>query len=183
MNLKGKQSFQATPQIIWDVLMDPEKLADITPGVSKLERIGEDQFNATSEIKIGPVKGNFTGELELMDKNEPHSFTLHVRQLSKIGNANAEVKISIQEVSDSTSELTFDGNAKLSGTLARTGQRVLSGVATKLSNQFFQDLSKVIEATHPPAPIAIKEPGEPAPERKGIFVRLVGWIRSIFSKK
>ena len=54
MNLTGKQTYKASAQQIWDILMDTEQLAKITPGVSKLERISEDQYNAISEIKIGP---------------------------------------------------------------------------------------------------------------------------------
>lgn len=144
MNLKGKQTYHTTAQQIWDILMDTDKLTKITPGVSKLERIEADQFNAISEIKIGPVKGAFKGDLFLEDKNEPHSFTLRVKQLSKIGNADATVNILINELEEGACELAFDGKAKLSGTLARTGQRVLSGVANALTKQFFKALEEEV---------------------------------------
>lgn len=191
MNLKGKQTYRASAQQIWDILMDTDKLTKITPGVSKLERIQGDQFNAISEIKIGPVKGAFKGDLFLEDKNEPHSFTLKVKQLSKIGNADATVNISINELDAGQCELAFDGKAKLSGTLARTGQRVLSGVANALTKQFFQALEEEVgkEAPAPPAantetppantttqPLAASPKAIPQPES----FSFLKWLKSLF---
>jgi len=182
MNLKGKQTFQADAQAIWNILMDTNKLAAITPGISKLERIGDDQFNATSDIKIGPVKGSFSGDLSLVDKQEPNAFTLKIKQESKIGNADATVQILINEIDDSNSELSFDGNAKLSGTLARTGQRVLTGVAGSLTKQFFKGLEKELDSMQE-ATLKGKVAEEPVLEAKkpqNIFVRFLRWLQGLF---
>ncbi len=181
MNLKGKQTFQTDAQAIWNILMDTNKLAAITPGISKLERIGEDQFNATSDIKIGPVKGSFSGDLFLVDKKEPHAFTLKIKQESKIGNADATVRILINEVEDGNSELSFDGNAKLSGTLARTGQRVLTGVASSLTKQFFRGLEKELDSIRETIPLEeIKEKPVSTKKRQNIFVQFLNWLKGLF---
>ncbi len=165
MNLKGNQTYNASAQEIWDILMDVDKLAKITPGVSKLVSIGEDQYNAISEIKIGPVKGAFQGDLFLEEKIEPASFTLRVKQQSKIGNADATVAINLNEASANETELSFDGKAKLSGTLARTGQRVLGGVANTLTKQFFKALGEEIDAN--------KSSNEVATPEKVVYVETV----------
>ena len=145
MNLTGAYLFQATQQQIWEILMDENRLAVITPGISKLERIEGDNFKAISYINIGPVKGSFTGDLSIEERIETVSFILRVKQKSKIGNADAAVNIRLSSNGNGTTELSFDGKAKLSGVLARTGQRVLSGVATTLSKQFFQGLEKQLK--------------------------------------
>ena len=61
--------------------MDPIVLAKITPGVSRLETLGEDKFKSISVIKIGPVKASFTGKLKVVDKNQPASFVIKMEQL------------------------------------------------------------------------------------------------------
>lgn len=147
MHLKGTYTLPASAKTIWNKLMDADILADITPGISKLEKVKEDTFIAISEIKMGPVDGSFKGDLEISDKNEPSNFILNIKQNSKIGNVSASIGISIKEVSDQTSEVSFDGKAKLSGLLARMGQRVLSGVANTLSKQFFKALEKELAQT------------------------------------
>jgi uncharacterized protein len=145
MLLNGTHTLNASPNIIWDKLMDAEILAKIVPGISKLVKLGDNEFEAISEIKLGPVSGKFSGGLTLTEIHEPSTFTLNVTQNSKIGNADAEIKITLFDLGNGQTELSFDGDAKLSGLLARTGQRVLSGVANSLTKQFFENFEEELQ--------------------------------------
>ena len=144
MQLTGKQVLDAEPSVVWKLLMDTETLAKIVPGISKLERTGENSFKSVITIKLGPVSGSFSGNLQLEDIIEQKTFTLKVQQNSSIGNANSVVKIELTPMGNNQTELKFDGDAKLSGLLASMGQRVASGVANTLTKQFFSNLEKEI---------------------------------------
>ena len=145
MNVNGTHHFRISQQQLWDYLMDPEVLAKITPGVSSLEPTGENSFNTVSMIKIGPVKGSFKGKLKVVDKNEPHSFAIEMEQMSKIGNAHVRVDMKLTDTEQAHCDLGFDGKAKLSGVVARMGQRVLSGVANTITKEVFASLEQHIE--------------------------------------
>ena len=149
MHLTGTHTLNASVEQIWNMLMDAEVLARVTPGVSKLEQTDTDQCKAIAQVKMGPVSGSFEGELEVAEKSPPESFILKVKQNSRIGNVAADVKIHLKALDPNTTEMSFEGNAKLSGLLARTGQRVLSGVASTLSKQFFKSLEEEIDSTSP----------------------------------
>jgi len=142
MQLAGKHIINATASKIWSMLMDPKTLAKIVPGISSLEKNGENSFISTLSIKMGPVSGSFTGNLQMEDIQDQKGFTLKVQQNSKIGNANAAIKIDLSPLEDSKTEVAFDGDAKLSGLLAGMGQRVLGGVANTMTKQFFTNLEK-----------------------------------------
>lgn len=144
MEITGSHLFQASPELIWSKLLDPEILARITPGISRLEQTGENSYDAIAEVKIGPVSGSFKGQLEIQDKQYPSSFKLLIKQNSKIGNVSAEVHIDLLPLENSGCEVKFNGKAVLSGLLARTGQRVLTGVSSTLSKQFFAGLEREI---------------------------------------
>jgi carbon monoxide dehydrogenase subunit G len=146
MQLTGKHIFNAPPSVLWNMLMDTEILAKVVPGISKLERIGENSFKAIVEIKMGPVSGAFNGNLQMEDIEEPKGFTLKIQQNSKIGNANAAIKISLLPVAENQTEVAFDGDAKLSGLLATMGNRVIGGVSNTLTKQFFTNLEKELAA-------------------------------------
>jgi carbon monoxide dehydrogenase subunit G len=120
--------------------MDTDVLARITPAISRLEPLGDDKFKAVAEVKLGPVKGSFSGEMALAGKKEPEHFTLHIQQNSRMGNVNAEGRIELQPAGAGETLVAFTGDAKLSGTLARMGQRVLGGVANTMVKQFFENL-------------------------------------------
>jgi len=144
MNVKGSHEFQVSREQLWAYLMDPEVLAKITPGVTRLEILDTDTYQSVSDIKLGPVKGTFKGKLKVEEKNEPATFAIKMEQLSKIGNAHATVHMVLDEKGDN-SVLNFNGKAKLSGVIARTGQRVLTGVANTLTKEVFASLEKHIE--------------------------------------
>jgi uncharacterized protein len=144
MQLTGSHTLEAPTAQVWKMLMDTEILAKIVPGISRLEKIGENEYNAVSEIKLGPVSGSFSGGLTLSEIIENQGFMLNVSQNSKIGNADAAIKIILKDLGSQT-ELSFDGDARLSGLLARTGQRVLSGVANSLTKQFFSNFDEELQ--------------------------------------
>lgn len=147
MHLEGTHILNAPPRHIWNLLMDSEVLARITPAISRLEPLGEDKYTAVAEVKLGPVKGSFSGEMELSDKKEPEHFNLHMRQNSRMGNVSAEARIELHGQDNGETKVAFTGDAKLSGTLARMGQRVIGGVANTMVKQFFQNLEAELVAS------------------------------------
>ena len=144
MTLTGNHTVNASAQQIWDMMMNPDSLARITPGITKLERVDDDNYKAIADVKIGPVSASFIGTLTVTDKNEPHTFKLIVQQNSKVGNANAVMDMKIDTVSPTQSNVSFVGDVKLSGTLAIMGGRVITPLANMLSKQFFEALEKEV---------------------------------------
>ncbi len=145
MDLNGSHILNASPDRVWSMLMDTDILARIVPGITTLEKTAENEYKAIAQVKMGPVNGSFSGGLTMQDIREGEGYTLNVQQNSKIGNADATVTIDLKSVEDNQTELTFDGKAKLSGLLARTGNRVMSGVANSLTKQFFENFEEEIE--------------------------------------
>ena len=145
MQLSGNHVLNAPVGKVWTMLMDPVTLAQIVPAVSSLELIDDNQYKALAEIKMGPVSGSFSGNLSLLNIRENEGYSLHVKQTSKIGNADALINIALKPLDNEQTELTFDGDARLSGLLARTGQRVISGVANTLTKQFFANFDEALE--------------------------------------
>ncbi len=143
MQLTGKHIVNALPSTVWEQLMDTDTLAKIVPGISRLEKTTDNKFKSILEIKLGPVNSSFTGEMQMEEISEQKGFTLKVQQNSKIGNANAAIKISLLPVKQT--EVAFDGDVKLSGMLAAMGQRLIGGVSNTLTKQFFSNLEKELE--------------------------------------
>lgn len=146
MQLRGSHIFDAKAASVWQVLMNPDLLAKVVPGVTRLETLSENNFKSILTVKVGPVSGSFSGNLQLENIDPEKSFTLTAKQNSNIGNANAIVKININMVDDKQTELVFDGDVKLSGMLATMGQRVVGGVANTITKQFFTNLETELAA-------------------------------------
>lgn len=142
MQLTGKHTINALPSKVFEVLMNTDTLSRIVPGVSRLEKIADNKFRSILTIKLGPVNASFNGDLQLEDITAEKGFTLKVQQNSKIGNANATIKILLLAVNHEQTEVSFDGDVKLSGTLAGMGQRLIGSISNTLTKQFFANLEK-----------------------------------------
>lgn len=145
MQITGSHTVSATTATIWAMLMDTDTLARIVPGISRLEKKGDNTFKSFIDIKVGLVNGSFTGDLTMENIKELENFTLNLSQSSSIGKANGIIKIELIPVDDSQTEISFDGDIKLAGLLATMGQRILSSVAQMLSKKFFVNLEKELE--------------------------------------
>lgn len=148
MDLNGKHVLDAPVEKIWAMILDPDILAEVTPGISQLVKEDGDLYKAIADVKIGPVKGRFEGSAELLNKIENESFDLKVQQNSKIGNVAANLAMKMKPTEDGKTELSFDGVADVSGLLARTGNRVMNGVANTLTKQFFSNFEKLLETNN-----------------------------------
>ena len=145
MKITGEYLLSANPDELWEMLNDPKVLEKVTPGIKTLEAQGEDSYKAISEVKIGPVKGEFKGDLALKDKVEGESCVVVLDQKSKMGNVVAEIGMKLIPKKENQTEVQYTGEAKMSGMLARMGQRIMSGVVSTLSKQFFQAMEKELQ--------------------------------------
>ena len=144
MKLNGKRNVETDPATLWNMLMDIEILPKIVPGISKLEKIGENTYKSTLEVKFGPVSGEFTGDMQMEDINHQRSFTLKAQQHNKLGTVNSIMKIELIPISDKETEVDFSGEVTISGLMKMMGEKVLGGVTEMLTKQFFANLDHEI---------------------------------------
>ena len=142
MELKGKRNVETDPVTLWNMLMDVEILPKIVPGISKLEKTGENTYKSTLEVKFGPVSGKFTGDMQMEDIRHQKTFTLKAQQHNKIGTVNSIMKIELIPISGKETEVAFSGEVTISGLMKMMGERVLGGVTDMLTKQFFTNLDR-----------------------------------------
>lgn len=145
MKINGKHIINATPGTVWKMILDPRVLEKITPGIKTLEEKETDVYKAVSEVRVGPVRGAFEGDLAIIDKVTEESCTVALDQKSKMGNAKAEISMKLIPTEDGKTEIQYTGDVRMSGMLARMGQRIVGGVVSTLSKQFFTALENEIE--------------------------------------
>jgi len=140
MELKGRHIVNATPSILWPMLMDTDTLSKIIPGISKLEKTGESSYKSTLELKMGPFSAAFAGDAQMEDIADQKGFTLKMQQSSNVGNATSVMKIELIPVNGTETEVAFDGELKITGLIGSMGKGVLSTAANVLTKQFFANL-------------------------------------------
>jgi carbon monoxide dehydrogenase subunit G len=137
MKINGRFVFPASSEEVWNLLTDPESLQHCTPGCKKLTEIGSDQFEATMEIGIGPIKGMFHGKIQMKEKDPPRRYKLVIEGSGAAGFVRGEGALTLQEEESDNTTVLVDGDGQVGGIMAGVGQRLVEGVAKQLMGQFF----------------------------------------------
>ena len=155
---RGRAKVSASPQAIWDLLMDPEQLAAIIPGAHGVSRPSEDRFSADVTLGVGPVKGRYKVDVALSELDPPSSALLTGRAAGALGMGEGTGRVSLTALPDGGTEIAYEYDARVGGKVASVGGRLLDGAARIVIGQFFTAL------------------GRRAGGQRTLFARLFGWI-------
>jgi len=164
MKLEGNYTFEASRDVVWAALMDPEVLARVMPGCEKLEQVGDDQYEGMIKIRVGPVQGKFQGKVTLKDINEPDSYSMVVDGKGAPGFMKGEGQVELEDKGNTTL-MHYTGEAQVGGRIASVGQRLLDSSAKALTKQSLDGLNKQIQARVQAA--AADESNESASQQSG----------------
>lgn len=76
MDFKDDRIIAATPERVWECLLDPSVLKECVPGCQSLTGNVDEGFVATVVQRVGPVKATFKGVVELSELIAPHSLRI-----------------------------------------------------------------------------------------------------------
>ncbi len=169
MQMNDSRVISASPDLVWQALLNPEVLKACVPGCTELVGDATEGFEATVVQKVGPVKATFKGKVTVSDVIEGETLTLTGEgKGGAAGFAKGGAKVGLAASGEGT-ELTYDVDAKVGGKLAQLGSRVVDGFAKKMADQFFENFQNALEGPEEGA-----EAEDTAENKKGWFKRLVG---------
>ena len=146
MTMTGEVQLPASRQKVWDKLNDPEILKQCVPGCEQLDRIGDNEFQATATVKVGPVKARWKGKIKLSDLDPPNSYRILGEGEGGIaGFAKGGAVVSLAD-KDGGTLLSYNVEAQIGGKLAQLGQRLVNGAAKKVADDFFQRFANEFSA-------------------------------------
>ena len=144
MKIEGSITVAGPPEKLWDLLQDPEFLKEIMPGCKELKQTEEDHFTGIIEAKNGAISSRYTTKFSIYDKNPPHSYRLKVEENGKGGFVNADTHIVLAATQDGT-EMKYDGEVNIGGTIARIGQRLIDAASKMLIGKGVKNLKEKLE--------------------------------------
>lgn len=145
MRVEGTYTIKADVGSVWAALQDPEALAGCIPGCERFEAQGEDTYEIALKAGVGPVTAAYSGRLVVADKVVPESYRMLVEGGGVAGTVRGEVLLRLTEEGGETT-IEIVGDAQVTGTVARVGQRFMGSASRLLMGQFFSCMKAKIEA-------------------------------------
>jgi uncharacterized protein len=155
MRLSGEVTIRAPRKKVWDFLTDPNQIGQCAPGVEKIEMIEPlKRYRGVVSVGFGAVKARFTGEVEVIELEEPNYAKLkaHGSATGSVADAVSEMRLS--DGPDSSTVLNWTADVTVSGQLASLASRLMVPVSQKLAQVFYDQVKKKIETENTAASAA-----------------------------
>ncbi len=163
MRMTGEQQIAAPRQKVWEALNDPAVLRASIPGCQSLDKLADDRFAATAEVKIGPIGARFKGDVTLSDIDAPNGYTISGQGSGGIaGNAKGNAKVRLSDHGGGTL-VSYEVDADVGGRMAQLGGPIIDATAKQLAGKFFAQFGAVVSKGGVAAPAAVAATAAAAP--------------------
>ena len=135
MIIEGAQVFQASPEVVWDFLMDAEVLARVMPGTRELKQTGDGRYSGKMAVTLGPITAaEFALGINLSEVERPRGYVMHVDASGKLGFTRGVARVLLEPEAPGT-RMEYRADLQMGGKIASVGQRLLDLVSrTMLKN-------------------------------------------------
>lgn len=161
MRLEGTYTFTAPRSAVWAALMDPSVLSTALPGGEQMEQLGDNDYRASMNVKVGPVQGRFDGKIALTDIVPLQQYTMKVDGQGAPGFVSGEGTLFLEDNDGGGTLLRYGGDVQVGGRIAGVGQRLIESTARSLTRQGLAALDAALDSAGQAAP-EIGRPGEEA---------------------
>ncbi len=146
MQLKGDVTIRAPRKRVWDFMTDPEQIGQCAPGVEKIEVIEPmKKYRGTVSVGFGSVKARFSGEVDILELDEPNHAKLKAHGTATGSVADAVSEMSLRDGPDGSTLVHWTADVNVAGQLASLAARLMGPVSQKLAAQFYDEVRKRIE--------------------------------------
>jgi carbon monoxide dehydrogenase subunit G len=143
MDISGSYTFNAPPDKVWALLMDPATIASCIPGCERLEADGEDRYRARLNVGLAAITGTYDGTVTIADKVPHSSYRLTVEGQGKPGFVKGNATIALR-ADGATTVVDVGGTVQTGGPIARLGQRLIGNVSKMMQDRFFSCLQSKV---------------------------------------
>jgi carbon monoxide dehydrogenase subunit G len=142
-------------------------VARCLPGAAITEKIDEQSYTGTMNVKVGPVTANYRGKMrfERLDAAAGEAEIVASGQETKgKGGADMRMKSRVVERSPGETEVTVVSDVNVVGVLAQFGRGMIQDVSDQLFQKFSTAMRRELEVSAAAAPAAPAETTAPSPE-------------------
>lgn len=146
MQLKGSVTIHAPRKKVWDFMTDPTQIGQCVPGVEKIEITEEmKKYRGIVSVGLGSVKARFSGEVDILELDEPNRAKLKAHGTATGSAADAVSEMVLTDAPDNATLVQWTADISVSGQLASLVSRLMVPVSQKLAGVFYDEVRKRIE--------------------------------------
>lgn len=145
MRLENRCLVPADLDTTWNLVTDIPRIAACVPGLQGVTAAGENNFQATMRVRVGPVNLNLSGTIMVLAQDqETREAVYRVEAADRRvgGSVRADMSMRLREQPDGQTELAIDTDAAFMGKLGELGQPVIRHKARTTMDEFARNLAR-----------------------------------------
>jgi carbon monoxide dehydrogenase subunit G len=162
VQLEHQFTVNAPVEVVWQALLDPQRVAPCMPGATLTSVDGSD-FAGTVKVKMGPISLQYKGTGSFVS-TDPDARVVRIHAAGKDargnGTASADVVVTLSEKDGVTTGAVVT-ELSITGRPAQFGRGLIAEVGGKILDTFAQNLAAQLEPVVPEEPAESVKPVAP----------------------
>ena len=146
MRFEGDVDIRASRHKVWEFLTDPRAVGSCAPDVESLEVLeGGQKFRAVAAVGFGAMKARFVTDAEWLDLQAPNRARMKAHGKAPGKCCRRDERDEPFRRGSRGHQLHWLADVNVVGTIASIAARLMSGVAQRLTDAFFEAVRRRIE--------------------------------------
>jgi uncharacterized protein len=130
VKVEGTKRLDAPQELVWEVLMDPERMAKLLPGVESFEVHDEDHWTAAVKLPLGMGGLKLKFAFEQLEKRPMDYAKLSAKGQGVGAIVNMQTEFHLAPNGDGTS-MRWVADVRVAGPIGSMGQRVFQPIVNQ----------------------------------------------------
>ena len=148
MNVSGTKELNASRETVWNVINDPEQMAQLMPGVESFEIKDDTHWTAKVKVPLGLGGLNMTMNFEKLEEREPEFASMRAKGQGVGALMDMTTSFTLSEAGTGTS-MAWEADVKIAGPVGAMGQRVLQPIVNQQVSQVLAALEQRVTEASP----------------------------------
>jgi carbon monoxide dehydrogenase subunit G len=139
VKVEGVKEFDAPPQTVWDVLMDPSKISKLLPGVEGFEVQDDKHWSANVKVPLGMGGLKLKFKFEQIEAKPIEYSKLNAKGTGVGAIVGMDTEFHLAPIEGDRTSMTWIADIHVAGPIGSMGQRVFQPIVN-------QQVSNVLNA-------------------------------------
>jgi carbon monoxide dehydrogenase subunit G len=157
VKVEGTRSFAAPRDRVWEVLNDPQRMAQLMPGVESFDVRDERHWRANVKVPLGLGSLPLAFDFEKTDERALEFARLHAKGNGVGAIVSLDTQFHLADAGTGT-EMRWEADVRIAGPVGSMGQRVLQPIVNQQVSNVLNALDRQVSAA-----ASEGEPQAPAP--------------------
>jgi carbon monoxide dehydrogenase subunit G len=145
VKVAGQRSFAVPREVVWAVLNDPAKMAELMPGVQSFEVTDDRHWRANVKVPLGLGSLAMSIDFEKTKEREPEFASLRAKGNGVGAILGMETSFRLAE-EGATTKMDWEADVSIAGPVGSMGQRVLQPIVKQQVSHVLNALDAQVTA-------------------------------------